>query len=153
MTLGETMSLRERKLCCELLVDVVVAVYYFANALPLLAAPEPQLTTMAGLVVKCVLLSIVLSIIVFSIAHVGAPEQPADERDRLFDARGNGIAYVTLLVCLCVVMFQVSASQLFPARAPFPTTPMIVVHLLLLCILLSSAVKALVQLISYRRGY
>lgn len=153
MTLAETMSLRERKLWCELLVDVVIAVYYFSNALPWLAEPDPQFGAITLLIGKSIGLAIVLAIIVFSLAHVGAPEQPSDERDRLFDARGNAIAYFTLLGCVSLMMVQISVSELAPGRALFEITPMVVVHLLLLCIILSSSVKAIVQLISYRRGY
>jgi len=153
MTLGETMSLRERKLWCELLIDVVIAVYYFSHALPLLAEPDPQFGAITALIGKCIGLAIVLAIIVFSLAHVDAPEQPSDERDQLFDARGNAIAYFTLLGCVSLMMVQVSVAELAPDRAPFQMTPMVVVHLLLLSVILSSTVKAVVQLISYRRGY
>lgn len=154
----QDMSVREKNLWGELLVDVVVALYYFPSAIKLLMRPEGEAITgeLAGLVAGSIALGIVLGIVVFGLINLRASKEPVDERDHLFMAHGSRAAYGVLVACLCLLMWQVAASELSHASAgyfPFKLTPVAISHLLLLSVILSSTVKAVVQLVYYRRGY
>lgn len=158
MKLLENMSIREKDLWAELMIDLLVALYYFPRAMALMAQGDVVMrgSELAGLVGSTIVLAIVVSIIVFGIIHRSGETEHKDERDYRFEARGNLIGYWTLTALLvlllgCIVLTEYS----FPVRqVPFllEMGPLGVGHLILLALVLTSIVKAGTQLYYYRQS-
>lgn len=160
---AQDMSMHEKELWCELLVSGFVSVYFFSRTFGLLMMGDDALMgrEMARLIVKTIILAIGLSIVVFGIIHAshrydsGNPE-PVDERDRLFSARASNVAYIVLVVAICILLGQIVMEQMFAAAAehlPFRLTPLIIGHLLLAAMAVASLAKAITAIVYYRRGY
>jgi len=155
MNLLSDMSTTEKNLWAELIVDVVVALYYFPKMLSLIRAGDTALIpVMAGVVVISIILAIIVAIAVAILLRAWREPKREDERDRQFSARGTLIAYRALAVFVALIMGQLVFEGLFPGlRGGFAilTKPLLIAHLLLLSLLLSSAAKSATQLFLYRR--
>ena len=156
MGLLQEMAIRERRLWATLLVDAIVALYYFPKALVLLFHNETGLVTaLLGLVIKSTMLGIVLGLLLsLAFRFVGA-ELAADEREKRFAARANVAGYWALQVFAILLIWQLGVSALFPNfyRIPDLTNPFLVPHLLLLALIVSRLIKSGLELFYYRRGY
>ena len=152
-------STREKNLWSELLVDVVVALYYFPKMFFMLRAGDAALTgsAMAGLVTSTIIVAIIAGAIVSVFLHMEAKPETVDERDHLFLARGNKVAYIILVACVVAIMGNIVVLEMLPAFARernwFDPTPVAIAHLLLVSLVLSSGGKTIIQLLCYRRGY
>jgi Na+-driven multidrug efflux pump len=158
MNVLSDMSTTEKNLWAELLVNLVVALYYFPKVFVLIRAGDEALVSpaMAGLVVKTVIVAIVVGIVVGVFLRVWREPGKEDERDYQFAARGVLIANRALVIFVLLIMGQLVFEALFPGIAKLrgiKTNPMIIAHLLMLSLMLSSTIKAVAQLFLYRRGY
>lgn len=160
-TLLSKMSVREKNLWAELLVDVVVGLYYLPKMFVLLQGGERALTggAMAGLVTSTVLVGIMAGVaaaVLLGLLSQDKDAEPLDERDHSFLARGNLVAYVTLVAGVVLIISQVVIFELMPElwqERGIPLSPVAIANLLLVALVLSSVVKVAAQLFSYRRGY
>ena len=158
MSFLSEMSAREKNLWAELLVDTVVALYYFPNVFSLIAAGKNVLVgfAMAILVVKTIFLAIVISTAAAIILRVWQEPGKEDERDYQFSARGTMIANRALIIFTILIIGQIMMEALLPGRdlqRRIIAAPLIIAHLLLLSLMLSSTIKSVAQLFFYRRGY
>jgi Na+/alanine symporter len=158
MKLLSEMATRERNLWAELLVDLVVALYYLPKMFTLISSDQAYLTNpaMAGLIVKTIILAIIAGILAGILLRPGKNPQKEDERDYQFSARGCLIANRVLIICVIVIMGHLAFAGLFPRLAAargLDIPPMMVAHLLLISLILSSSIKSVAQLVYYRRGY
>jgi hypothetical protein len=158
MNVLSDMSTTEKNLWAELLVDLVVALYYFPKVFVLIRAGNVALMSpaMAGLVVKTIFVAIVVGIAVAIFLRIWREPAKEDERDYAFSARGTLIANRALVIFVSLIMGQLVFEGLFPGIAEkrgIKTNPMIIAHFLLLALMLSSTIKALAQLFLYRRDY
>lgn len=152
-------STREKNLWSEFLVDLAAGLYYYPKMIALIARGDDALTgaAMVGLITSTVMVAIFAGVIVSVFLHLEAKPEPLDERDHLFRARGNQVAYLVLVGCIVLIMGHVVISELMPRMAgnplPFELTGVVIAHLLLVSLFLSSVAKTLVMLFFYRRGY
>jgi hypothetical protein len=150
------MSPTEKNLWTELLVDIVAGFYYFPKILLLIGSGAASGPAMAALVVKTIIVAIVAGIAIAILLHiVGQEPEKSDERDAQFSARGTLIANRALTIFICLIMGQLVIEGLLPGLAgkwDIMTNPLIISHLLLLSLLLSSFIKTVTQLFLYRRG-
>ena len=156
MNLLSDMSTTEKNLWAELGVDVVVALYYFPKMFSLIRAGETALVSvMAGVVVTSIILAIIVGTALAILLRVWREPKLEDERDLRFSARGTLIAYRALTVFVALIMGQLVFEGLFPGlrgQLAILTKPLLIAHLLLLSLLLSSAAKSATQLFLYRRA-
>lgn len=160
MTFLSNFSNRELNIWSHLLLDVVVAVYYFSAVWTLsgggLDVNLANIADLARVVGKIITFSIVYAIIVSIIINKRG-EEPKDERDYRFEAKATGIAYVTLAVCVVLIMSQIFLNELGMAfwnldrGNPILLTPAVTAHLLLISLIVAGAAKTLSQLVLYRR--
>ncbi|NNE37246.1 MAG: hypothetical protein HKN08_02990 [Gammaproteobacteria bacterium] len=158
MELLKNFSTREKNLWSELLVDIVVALYYFPKMLLMLLVGQEALTgaAMAGLVTSTVIVAIVTASIIALFLHAEKTPEHVDERDHLFEYRGSRTAYLVLVICVVALMGTIIVQELMPdfTRDRFvELSPVAIAHLLLLALVVSSTVKSVTQLFFYRRGY
>lgn len=152
----QEMARREKRLWATFLVDVIVALYYFPKALVLLTQEGDGLVlALLGLVIKSTVLGIVLGLILSLVFASAGTELAADEREQRFAARANVAGYWALQVFAILLIWQLSASALFPQfyRIPDLSNPFLIPHLLLLALIVSRLIKSGLELFYYRRGY
>jgi hypothetical protein len=151
-------SIREKNLWFELLVDVVVALYYYPKAFRLMMAGDQALsgTFMVGLITSTVILAIIVSSVLSVFLHTQTKPEPKDERDRLIEAHSGLLANRVLvggvLLIMAYVVLQELAGDIARSRALFTLTPLVIAHLLLVALMLSSMTNSIAKLVSYRRG-
>lgn len=149
-------SNRELNLWATLVLDVGVTVYYFSQVLGMPGGLDANLVELAKLVGKIIIFAIIFGIIVFSIINARGQEQ-LDERDYRFEAKANSIGHGTLVICAVLIIGHIVLNTLglnyWPSNQKFllSVSPMAIAHLLLLALILTSSVKAISQLILYRR--
>ena len=158
MELLDNFSTREKNLWSELLVDLVAGAYYYPKMIAMILAAAPLTgAAMANLITNTVLVAIFAGVIVSVFLHTQKKPEREDERDLLFRARGNTVGYLVLALCVALVMGQVVVFEMMPSFtrsvAPFELSGLVIAHLLLVSLFLSSVAKSVVQLFFYRRGY
>lgn len=157
MKVLDDMSVREKHLWVEVIVDIVVAVYYFPKLFGLFILGDEALTgpPMFNLIIQTVGLAIILAGIIGVILLRQEKTAPKDEREKQFYARANLIAYRVLLICICGLMGQIVMSEIFAGgRQSFLVlTPVIIANLLMIAIILAEMSKSVMRLFYYRRGY
>lgn len=157
MKLLTNMSTTEKNVWAELIVDFVVALYYFPKMFSLIRAGNLALIPiMAVLIVKAVILAIVVGILVAILLQDWREPKRIDERDLQFSARGTLIANRALVIFIFLIIGQLVFEGLFPGLrgqlCSLMAKPLIIAHLLLLSLLFSSVIKSIAQLFLYRRA-
>jgi len=158
MKLLENLSIREKGLWAEVLVNALVAVYYFPKAIALMAQGDALLRgrEMAGLVTSTIVLAIVMSTIVFGAIHIKGEAEDRDERDLQIEAQGNLLAYRVLCGFLVLILGQIVLWEYFDAAGIGTLLKeagsLVVGHMILLTMMFASVIKVAVQLYHYRRG-
>jgi hypothetical protein len=162
MSFLANLSNREKKLWATLTIDLGAAWLYFSGVYSTSGGFSAPSVEMAAVVIEVMVFSIIAAIIVFGWINYQAGEERADERDYMFSARANSVAYAVLCVCVALTIgsvfrlpdnfFKADSSASIPAALMLEITPMLMAHMLLTALIVSAAAKALVQLYFYRRG-
>lgn len=157
------MSLREKELWSDALVNGFVSFYFFSRTFGLLLLGDEALMSdqMTRIIINTVALAIILGVVVVGVIRAShspdsAAPEPLDERDRLFAHRADKVGYLVLVVGICILLGQIVLEQVFSeiaARGPFTLTPLIIGYFLLAALTLASLARAATAIISYRRGY
>lgn len=151
------LSIREKNLWVELLVDVVVALYYYPKMFLLITAGNAALTgeRMTNLIISTVGLAIFVSVALAALLHEKTTPEPKDERDLLIDSRGSALFGRTMLACVLVIMGMIVMQEMTLGRQTgwlITMTPLVIAHLLLFTLMISSTASSVLKLVLYRRG-
>jgi hypothetical protein len=156
----DEISVREKKLWFEFVVDVVVGLYFYPQAFVLMAAGDAALTgrAMTGLIMGTVTWAIIASIGLALVFRTREKPEPKDERDRLIEITTGRWFGRVLVLCLLgiigLVVVQAMAvdidTQLFAQS--FALTPLGIALLLLFSLMLASLTDSIMKLYCYRRG-
>ena len=158
-TFFSNMATRELDLWGELLLNIIIALYYFPGAFRLIKEDKWRLEdsgAVIGLIAGTIVLAIIAGALITILISIWRKPAKKDERDYRFSARGSMIAYVSLSIFVMLIIGQVLFEGLLPQVALkwwIITSPLIIAHLLMLSIMFSSTIKSVVQLFFYRRGY
>jgi hypothetical protein len=157
MNLLSNISTTEKHLWAQLVVDLVVALYYFPKMFSLIRAGHTALVpVMAGVVVTSIILAIIVGIAVAILLRIWQEPERIDERDLQFSARGTLIANRVLVISILLIIGQLVFEGLFPGLRgrlfSLMTKPLTIAHFLLLSLLFSSVIKSIAQLFLYRRA-
>jgi hypothetical protein len=147
-------SVREKNLWFELIVDVVVALYYYPKVFKLMLAGSLTGTAMTNLIVSTVVLAIIASAVLAALLHQQQKPEPLDERDFYIDARAT-LWFARVLVFGVVSVMGWIVLQEFnpwPDRALFVMSPLVIAHFLLFSLMLASMTKSILKLLMYRLG-
>ena len=145
-------SNRELNIIAYLLIDLLVATYYFGILLSFQGEIDFASKEMGYLIIRIIVFSIALSIIVVGIINYRG-EAPRDERDHRIESKAITVAYCVLFICIVAVIGNIIASSAFQFSVfAIDIKPMVLAHVLLLSLLLSSTVKSVYQMSLYRRG-
>ena len=148
------MSLREKSAWASLIATVMVFVPYFRYILGLFASGELQpvrvLAAFVGATVYLTLLSIAIGLVVELLSR----REPRDERDVAIDAKSYRVAYAVLSAggMFAVVMIVFLGVVPAPKLRNEILAPQFLSQALLFCFVLAEAVRAITQIVCYRRG-
>jgi hypothetical protein len=152
-------SIREKNLWIEFLVDIGVALYYWPKAFALMRAGDALVrgVGMVDLIINTVMLAIFIGVVLSVFVHTQQKPEPMDERDYLIAARSSVWSGRVLVACIVLIMgyavIQELGGAVIAGRALLTLTPLLIAHLLLVALMLSSMTASLLKLYFYRLGY
>ena len=154
MSLLEDLSFREKSAVASLVAVLIVYGGYFADLLGGEAERtlSAMLYTSIGVVISLIVIQVVFHIL---LAMFGADdaEAPADERDRLIDARAARIAYSVLSVGAVIILGRILfRGAMDEASAVAEVTLFEVANLLLFFLVLAEICQYGARVYFYRRG-
>lgn len=148
-------SVREKNLWVELLVNGLVAVYYFPGLFLLLQVGDRALRgeSMTDLITHTVMVAVFASIALEIFLHARQRPEPMDERDLHIDGRGSAWASRVLMFCNGTVIGLILLQESGRSIAMLQLSPLGIANLLLGSFLLASISSTLVKVLLYRRGF
>lgn len=147
-------SNRELNIWGELVLNILVSLYYFPAVFLLEPGSNEYVEEFAWIVLKIVIFAVTYSIIVFSTISILTKEEKKDERDREFDIRGAWAGYNVLDISVAVVLVLIIVGEMAGDTSSISViqmSPIFIAQLLMLVLVVSSMVKSLAKLYYYRK--
>ncbi|GAC16513.1 hypothetical protein [Aliiglaciecola lipolytica] len=154
------MSFKEKSHWISLVSTICIFGYYFYNIVMLAGVPVEEAKDIAkDLLIQAIVLSVLVEIILHTMlaaTNHKAAEMGADERDKLFEYRGNQVGYTILVVGVVITLGRIITIEYNPDFADHYSSlqiPLLTAHLLMFSFILSEVARFAVTLFNYRRGY
>ena len=145
-------SNRELNIWAELILNLVVSIYFFPKIFPLIINSQLYSEALAGIITTSIIISIIYSIFVFGAINALTKKEEKDERDYIYELKSYRISNLIYQVSIFILISQIVVfNPINPKPLPDFTAPMIAM-LLLIITLLSSTGKSLTQLFNYRKN-
>lgn len=151
------MSFREKSIWISLVSTILIFGDYFLNLLSLSGLPVDVAKSAAlGLFLRSIFLIIVVEIVfqgMLALSNRKAAELGADERDKLFEYKGNNIGYTILVIGVFITLGRIVFIELNPEfiqDSGLLNIPFLTAHILLFSFILSEVVRFFGQLYYYR---
>ena len=145
-------SNRELNIWAELILDIIVSIYFFPKIFPLIIDGQLYSDALVGIIATTILISIIYSIFVFGAINTLTKKEEKDERDYIYELKSYRISNIIYQVSIFILISQIIFfNPINPKPLPDFTAPMIAM-LLLIITLLSSTGKSLTQLFNYRKN-
>jgi hypothetical protein len=152
------MSFREKSIWISLIATLLIFGDYFLNVISLGGLPADAAKTAAlGLSLRALFLIIIVEIIfqgMLAVSNRKAAELGADERDKLFEYKGNNFGYTVLVIGVFITLGRIVFLEINPEfieQTNWLTIPLLTAHILLFSFILSEVVRFSAQLYYYRR--
>jgi hypothetical protein len=152
------MSFREKSIWISLIATLLIFGDYFLNVISLGVLPADAAKTAAlGLSLRALFLIIIVEIIfqgMLAVSNRKAAELGADERDKLFEYKGNNFGYTVLVIGVFITLGRIVFLEINPEfieQTNGLTIPLLTAHILLFSFILSEVVRFSAQLYYYRR--
>jgi len=145
-------SNRELNIWAELILNVVVSIYFFPKIFQLIINGQLYSEALVGIIATSIIISIIYSIFVFGAINTLTKKEEKDERDYIYELKSYRISNIIYQVSIFILISQIVVfNPINPKPLPDFTAPMIAM-LLLIITLLSSTGKSLSQLFNYRKS-
>ena len=144
-------SNRELNIWAELILDIIVSIYFFPKIFPLIIDGQLYSEALVGIIVNSIIIAIIYSIFVFGAINALTKREEKDERDYIYELKSYRISYIIFHVSIYLLIGLIVFDPINPKPLPDFTAPMIAM-LLLIITLLSSTGKSLTQLFNYRKN-
>jgi amino acid transporter len=142
-------SNRELNIWAELVLDLIVSIYFFPKLFLLTISGDIYSNESIILITTTIFISIAYSIIVFTIINIFKESEKKDERDYIFELKSykisNTIFQISILLLICWLFFS-------PLSNHYEFTPIMIAAFLIIITLFSSAGKSVSLLYFYRRS-
>jgi hypothetical protein len=152
------MSFREKSIWISLIATLLIFGDYFLNVISLGVLPADAAKTAAlGLSLRALFLIVIVEIIfqgMLAVSNRKAAELGADERDKLFEYKGNNFGYTVLVIGVFITLGRIVFLEINPEfieQTNGLTIPLLTAHILLFSFILSEVVRFSAQLYYYRR--
>ena len=144
-------SNRELNIWAELILSILVSVYFFPKIFPLIVHDQLYSEAMIDIVITSIIMSIIYSIFVFGAINTLTKKEEKDERDYIYELKSYRIGYIIFHVSIYLLIGLIVFDPINQLGLNKFTSPMIAL-ILPIIILLSSIGKCLVQLFNYRKN-
>ena len=144
-------SNRELNIWAELILDILVSLYFFPKIFPLIIDGQLYSEALVDIIATSIIIAIIYSIFVFGAINTLTKREEKDERDYIYELKSykisNIISQVSIYFLIGLIVFNpIKKVQLIEFTAPM------IAMLLLIIALLSSIGKCLTQLFNYRKN-
>jgi hypothetical protein len=154
------MSFREKSIWISLISTLLIFGDYFLNIIALGNLPEQVAKTAAlELSIRAFVLIIIVEIIfqtMLAVSNRKAAKLGADERDKLFEYKGNNFGYSVLVVGVLITLGRMVSMEISPEfieQFKVLDIPFLTAHILLFSFILSEVVRFSAQLYYYRSSH
>ena len=144
-------SNRELNIWAELILDILVSLYFVSKIFPLIINDQFYSEALVQIILTTIIVAIIYSIIVFGAISTLTKREEKDERDYIYELKSyrisNNISQISIYLLIGVIVFN----TLYQENIGEFTPPKIAMILLIIA-LLSSTGKSLTQLFNYRKN-
>jgi hypothetical protein len=152
------MSFREKSIWISLISTMLIFGDYFLNVIALGGLPEAVAkTTALELSVRAFVLIIIVEIIfqtILALSNRKVAKLGADERDKLFEYKGNNFGYTVLVIGVLLTLGKMVSLEINPEfieQFKALNIPILTAHILLYSFILSEVVRFSAPLYYFRR--
>ena len=142
-------SNRELNIWAELVLDLIVFIYFFPKFFLLIKSGNMYSYCLIILITNTIFISIAYSIVVFVIINLFIESEKKDERDYIFELKNykisNTIFQISILFLICSIIFN-------PLHNHYEFNPTLMAALLIIITLFCSVGKSVSLLYFYRRS-
>ncbi len=142
-------SNRELNIWAELVLDLIISIYFFPELFLLIISGEIYRNQSIFLITTTIFISIAYSIVVSTIINIFKESEKKDERDNIFELKSykisNNIFQISTLFLICSIIFN-------PLSNHYEFTPTLIAAFLIIITLFCSAGKSVSLLNFYRRS-
>ena len=144
-------SNRELNIWAELILDIIVSIYFFPKIFPLIIDGQLYSDALVGIIATSIIISIFYSVFVFGAINTLTKKEEKDERDYIYELKSYRISNIISQVSIYLLIYLIVFNPINQVRLTDFTAPMIAM-LLLIIALLSSTGKSLSQIYNYRKN-
>ena len=144
-------SNRELNIWAELILDIIVSIYFFPKIFPLIIDGQLYSDALVGIIATSIIISIFYSVFVFGAINTLTKKEEKDERDYIYELKSYRISNIISQVSIYLLISLIVFNPINQVRLTDFTAPMIAM-LLLIIALLSSTGKSLSQIFNYRKS-
>jgi hypothetical protein len=151
MNFLKNFSNRELNIWAELILDILISIYFFPKIIPLVMEGQLYSEALVGIIAITIIIAVVYSIFVFGAINTLTKEEKKDERDYMYELKSYKISNMIFQISIYLLISLIVFNPINEVRLTEFTAPMIAM-LLLIITLLSSTGKSLTQLFHYRKN-
>ena len=151
MNFLKNFSNRELNIWAELILDILISIYFFPKIIPLVMEGQLYSEALVGIIAITIIIAVVYSIFVFGAINALTKEEKKDERDYMYELKSYKISNMIFQISIYLLISLIVFNPINEVRLTEFTAPMIAM-LLLIITLLSSTGKSLTQLFHYRKN-
>ena len=144
-------SNRELNIWAELVLDIIVSLYFISRVYPLLINDQFNSEALLPIIFTNIIISIIYSIIVFGAIDIFTKKEEKDERDYFYELKSYRISYYLSQGGILGIIFLITYNAVYQENIGLLTPPKIAMIFLMIA-LLSSTGKSLIQLFNYRKS-
>ena len=144
-------SNRELNIWAELVLDIIVSLYFISRVYPLLINDQLNSEALLPIIFTNIIISIIYSIIVFGTINTLTKREEKDERDYFYELKSYRISYYLSKGSILGIIFLIAYNAVYQENIGLLTLPKIAM-IFFIIVVLSSTGKSLTQLFNYRKS-
>ena len=141
----------ELNIWAELVLDIIVSLYFISRVYPLLINDQFNSEALLPIIFTNIIISIIYSIIVFGAIEIFTKKEEKDERDYFYELKSYRISYYLSQGGILCIIFLIAYNAVYQENIGLLTLPKIAMIFFIIAVL-SSAGKSLTQLFNYRKS-
>ena len=144
-------SNRELNIWAELVLDIIVSLYFISRVYPLLINDQFNSEALLPIIFTNIIISIIYSIIVFGAIDIFTKKEEKDERDYFYELKSYRISYYLSQGGILGIIFLIAYNAVYQENIGLLTLSKIAMIFFIIAVL-SSTGKSLTQLFNYRKS-
>ena len=144
-------SNRELNIWAELVLDIIVSLYFISRVYPLLINDQFNSEALLPIIFTNIIISIIYSIIIFGSINIFTKKEEKDERDYFYELKSYRISYYLSQGGILGIIFLIAYNAVYQENIGLLTAPKIAMIFFIIAVLCSTG-KSLSQLFYYRKS-